>query len=151
MTVCKHPILCKAVGSASHRVAQIMQGAGKSPVPGAGLAAFRTRPMLVISTARNELWGRKHLGIGDAQSRVRRVDCRTKHGVVLLNKRRFSLILSLGPSFVTLKPPVVMLKSPKNAEFGMRNGEGEKVDGKCQVADDRGQMADAGRGMTDAR
>src|SRR5512142_1657563 len=76
-------------GSAS-RVAQIMQGAGKNPVPGAGLAASRTRPMLVISTARNELWGRKHLGIGDAQSRVRRVDCRTKHGVALLNKRRFS-------------------------------------------------------------
>ncbi|MGB0066692.1 MAG: hypothetical protein WBQ11_01495, partial [Isosphaeraceae bacterium] len=73
--------------------------------------------MLVISTARNELWGRKHLGIGDAQSRVRRVDCRTKHGVVLLNKRRFSLILSLGPSFVTLKPPVVMLKSREKKVF----------------------------------
>src|SRR5208337_4289669 len=104
-------------GSASHRVAQIMQGAGKNPVPGAGLAAFRTRPMLVISTARNELWGRKHLGIGDAQSRVRRVDCRTKHGVALLNKRRFSLILRLGPSFVILKSPVVMLKSLFNPPY----------------------------------
>src|SRR5262245_36570096 len=62
---------------APHRVAQIMQGAGKNSVPGAGLAAFRTGPMLVISTASNELWGRKHLGIGDAQSGVRRRDCRT--------------------------------------------------------------------------
>src|SRR5438067_9183043 len=86
-------------GPAPHRVAQIMQGAGKNPVPGARLAAFRTRPMLVIPRASNELWTRKHLGIGDAQSGVRRVDCRTKHGIALLNKRRFSLILRLGPSF----------------------------------------------------
>src|SRR4051794_16923431 len=63
---------------APHRVAQIMQGAGKNSVPGTRLAAFRTGPMRVISTASNEFWGRKHLGIGDAQGGVRRVDCRTK-------------------------------------------------------------------------
>src|SRR4029077_4897106 len=100
-------------GPAPHRIAQIMQGAGKNPVPGAGLAAFRTGPMLVISTASNELWGRKHLGIGDAQSGVRRVNCRTKHGIALLNERLFPLILGLGPGFVILKSPVVMLKSPE--------------------------------------
>src|SRR5262245_4475842 len=44
-------------GPAPHRVAEIMQGAGKGPVPGAGLAASRTGPMLVISTASDELWG----------------------------------------------------------------------------------------------
>ena len=67
--------------------------------------------MRVISTARDELWGRKHLGIGDAQSGVRRKDCRTEHGIALLNKRRFSLILKLEPGFVSLETPVVMLKS----------------------------------------
>jgi len=81
---------------APHWVAQIMQGAGKKPVPGAGFAAFRTGPMLVISTARDELREWKHLGIGDAQSGVRRIDCRTKHGIALLNERLFSLILRLG-------------------------------------------------------
>ena len=89
-----------------------MRGAGKNPVPGAGLAAFRTGPMRVIATARDELWGRKHLGIGDAQSGVRRIDCRTKHGIALLNERLFSLILRLKPGFVILESPVVMLKSP---------------------------------------
>ena len=90
---------------APHWVAQIMQGAGKDPIPRAGLAAFRTGPMLVIATARDELWGRKHLGIGDAQSGVRRVDCRTEHGIALLNERLFSLILRLLPGFVILEIP----------------------------------------------
>src|SRR5258708_12272918 len=56
-----------------------MQGEGKNSVPGARLAASRTRPMLVIPTARDELRGREHLGIGEAQCGVRRVDSRTKH------------------------------------------------------------------------
>jgi hypothetical protein len=67
--------------------------------------------MPVISTARDELRGREHLGIGDAQGGVRRVDSRTKHGNVLPNQRPFSLILRLRPSSVILKPPVVVLKS----------------------------------------
>ena len=70
-------------GPAPHRVAQIMQGASKDPVPGARLAAFRTRPMRVIPTASDELWGREHLGIGDAQGEVQRVDSRTMHDNVL--------------------------------------------------------------------
>jgi hypothetical protein len=59
-------------GSLPHRVAEIMQGADEDPIPRARLAAFRTRPMLVISTAGDALRGREHLGIGDAQSGVRR-------------------------------------------------------------------------------
>ena len=65
----------------------------------------------VVSTAPDELRGREHLGIGDAQSGVRRVDSRTKHDNALPNQRLFSLILRLRPSFVILKLPVVMLKS----------------------------------------
>jgi hypothetical protein len=94
-----------------HRVAQIMQSAGEDPVPGAGLAASRTRPMLVISTTSDELRGWEHLGIGDAQSGVRRVDSRTKHDNALPNQGLFSLILRLRPSFVILKSPVVVLKT----------------------------------------
>ena len=78
-------------GPAPQRVAEIMQGAGKDPIPGAGLAASRTRPMLVISTARDQLRGREHLGIGNAQSGVWRVDSRTKHGNALLYQGLFSL------------------------------------------------------------
>src|SRR3954452_13746553 len=104
-------------GPAPQRVAQIIQGASENPVPGAGLAALRTRPMGVIATARDELRVRKHPGIGDAQSGVRRVDCRTKHGIALLKKRRFSLILGLGPSFVSLGSPVMMLKTLKFKGF----------------------------------
>ena len=101
----------EVTGPAPHRVAQIVQGAGTDPIPRAGLAAFRTRPMRVISTAPDELRGWEHLGIGDAQSGVRRVDCRRKHGNALPNKGPFSLILRLRPSFVVLKSPVVVLKS----------------------------------------
>jgi len=43
---------------APHRVAQIVQGAGPDPIPRARLGAFRTRPMLVISTAPDNLRGR---------------------------------------------------------------------------------------------
>src|SRR5512147_937150 len=99
-------------GSLRHRVAQIMQSAVEDPIPGAGLAASRTRPVLVISTARDELRGREHLGIGDAQSGVRRMDSRTKHDNALPNQRPFSLILRLRTSSVILRSPVVMLKSP---------------------------------------
>jgi hypothetical protein len=70
--------------------------------------------MPVIPTARDELRGRKHLGIGDAQSGIRRVDGRTKHGIALLNERRLSLILGLGPGFVILESSLVMLKSPED-------------------------------------
>ena len=45
-------------GPAPHRVAQIMQGAGPDPIPGARLAAFRTGPMRVIATAPDALRGR---------------------------------------------------------------------------------------------
>jgi hypothetical protein len=99
-------------GPPPHRVAQIMQRAGEDPVPGAGLATSRTRPMLVISTARDELRGREHLRIGDAQGRIRRVDSRTKHGNALPNQRPFSLILRPRPSSDILKLPVVVLKTP---------------------------------------
>src|SRR5262249_22759243 len=95
--------------------AQIMEGADPDPLPKARLAALRTRSMRVIPTARDDLGGREHLGVGDAQGRVRRVDCRAEHGVALLSKRLFPLILRLGPSSVTLKSPTLVLKSPKNA------------------------------------
>jgi hypothetical protein len=67
--------------------------------------------MLVIATARDELRGREHPGIGDAQSGVRRVDSRTTHDNALPSQRLFSLILRLRPGFAILKLPVVMLKS----------------------------------------
>jgi hypothetical protein len=73
----------EVVGPAPHGVAPIMQGAGKDPVPGARLAASRTGPMLVIPTARDELRRREHLGIGNAQGGIERVDGRTKHGNAL--------------------------------------------------------------------
>jgi hypothetical protein len=98
-------------GPVPQRVAQIMQGAGEDPVPGAGLAALGTGPMLVVSTATDQLWGREHLRVGDAQSGVRRVDSRTKHDKILPNQGLFSLILRLRSSFVILKLPVVMLKT----------------------------------------
>jgi hypothetical protein len=104
----------EVAGPARQGVAQIMQSAGEDPVPGARLAALRTGPMLVVSTAPDQLRGREHLGIGDAQSGVRRVDSRTKHDRVLPNQGRFSLILRLRPSSVILKLPVVMLNSLKN-------------------------------------
>jgi hypothetical protein len=86
-------------GPPGHRVAQVMQGAGEDPVAGAGLTAARTGPMLVVATARDELRGREHLGIGDAQCGVRRVDSRTTHDDALLSQRLFSLILGLRPGF----------------------------------------------------
>src|SRR3954451_21076015 len=98
-------------GPTSHRVAQIMQGACTDPIPRARLAAFRTWPMRVISTARYELRRREHLGIGNAQGGVRRVDSRTKHGNALPNQRLFSLILRLRPSSGILKSPAMVLKS----------------------------------------
>ncbi len=55
--------------------------------------------MLVVATARDELRRREHLGIGDAQGGVRRVDSRTTHDEALLNQRLFSLILGLRPGF----------------------------------------------------
>jgi hypothetical protein len=55
--------------------------------------------MRVISTASDELRGREHLGIGNAQGGVRRVDSRTTHDEVLLSQRLFSLILRLRPGF----------------------------------------------------
>src|ERR1043166_1403524 len=105
-------------GPPAHRVAQIMQGAGEDPVPRAGFAASRTGSMLVIATAPEELWRRQHPGIGDPESGVRRVDCRTKHDNALPNQRLFSLILRLRPSFDILELPVVMLKTPFLATFG---------------------------------
>ena len=45
-------------GPAPDRVTQIMEGAGPNPIPRTRLAASRTRPMLVISTAPNALRGR---------------------------------------------------------------------------------------------
>ena len=86
-------------GPPCHRVAQVMQDAGEDPVPGAGLPAERTGPMHIIATARDELRGREHLGIGDAQSGVRRVDSRTTHDNALPSQSLFSLILRLGPGF----------------------------------------------------
>ena len=47
----------EVTGPAPHRVAQIVQGAGPDPIPRARLAAFRTRPMRVISTAPDKLRG----------------------------------------------------------------------------------------------
>src|SRR3954447_7105828 len=105
-------------GTAPRRVAQIMQGAGPDAIPRARLAAFRTRPMLVIPTAPDVLRGREHLGIGDAQSGVQRVDCRTKHDNALPNQGPFPLILRLRPSFVILKSPAVVLKTLFSANFG---------------------------------
>jgi hypothetical protein len=67
--------------------------------------------MLVVSTAPDQLRGREHLGIGDAQSGVQRVDSRTKHDKVLPNQRRSSLILRLRSSSAILKTPVAMLKT----------------------------------------
>jgi hypothetical protein len=67
--------------------------------------------MLVISTARDELRRREHLGIGNTQGGVRRVDSRTKHGNALPNQRLFSLILRLRPSSGILKSPAMVLKS----------------------------------------
>jgi len=54
-------------GPPGHRVAQVMQRADEDPVPRAGLTVERTGPMLVVATARDELRGREHLRIGDAQ------------------------------------------------------------------------------------
>jgi hypothetical protein len=98
-------------GPPPKRIAQIMEGAGPDPLPRARLAALRTRPMWVIPTTPDELRGRQHLGIGDAQGGVRRVDCRTEHGIAFLSKRLFSLILRLGPSSVIRKSPAMVLKS----------------------------------------
>jgi hypothetical protein len=98
-------------GPPSQRVAQIMRGAGEDSIPGARLAASRTGPMLVISTGPNALGRWEHLGIGDAQSGVWRVDCRTEHDNALPSQRLSSLMLRLRPSFVILKLPVVMLKT----------------------------------------
>jgi hypothetical protein len=67
--------------------------------------------MLVIATARDELRRGEHLGVGNAQGRVRRVDSRTKHDNALPNQRIFSPILRLRTGSDILKPPVVMLKS----------------------------------------
>src|SRR4051812_36739277 len=99
-------------GPSPQRVAQIMQGAGEDPVPGAGLTAEGTGPMLVIPTAWDELRAWQHLGVGDAQSGVRRVDSRTTHDNALPSPRLFSWILRLRPGFIIPKLPVVMLKSP---------------------------------------
>jgi len=55
-------------GPAPHGVAQIMQGAGPDPIPRARLAALRTGPMLVISTARDELRGRYYPGTEEAHT-----------------------------------------------------------------------------------
>jgi hypothetical protein len=104
-------------GSAPDRVAQIMQGAGSDPIPRARLAAFRTGPMHVVATARDELGGREPLGIGDAQSGVRRVDGRTTHDNALPNQGLFSLNLRLRLSFVILKLPAVMLKTHHEPAF----------------------------------
>jgi hypothetical protein len=104
-------------GAPFRRVAQIMQGADEDPIPRARLAAFRTRPMLVIATAPDELGGRQHLGIGDAQSGVRRVDSRTTHENALPNQGLFSWILRPRPGFVILKLPVMMLKTLLNVQF----------------------------------
>src|SRR5262245_40352341 len=104
-------------GPPPKRVAQIMEGTSPDPLPGARLAALRTRPMRVVPTARDELRGREHLGIGDAQGGVRRVDCRTEHGIALLSKRLFPLILRLEPSSVTIKSPTMVLKSPITWKF----------------------------------
>jgi hypothetical protein len=76
-------------GPAAHRVTQIMQGAGPDPIPGARLVTFRTGPTLVIPTARDELRGWQHLGIGETQRGVWRVDSRTEHGDDLPNQRPF--------------------------------------------------------------
>jgi hypothetical protein len=67
-----------------------MQGAGEDPVPRAGFTAEWTGAMLVVATARDELRGREHLGIGDAQSGVRRVDGRTTHDNALPSQRLIS-------------------------------------------------------------
>jgi hypothetical protein len=56
--------------------------------------------MLVVATARDELRGREHLGIGDARSGVRQVDSRTTHDNALPSQRLFPLILRLRPGFV---------------------------------------------------
>src|SRR5262249_1763084 len=93
------------------RVAQIMEGAGSDPLPRTRPAALRTRPMRVIPTAPDKLRRREHLGIGDAQGGVRRVDCRTEHGTALRSKGLFPLILRLGPRSVILKLPTMGLKS----------------------------------------
>src|SRR5258706_4632568 len=85
------------VGPPGHRVAQVMQGTGEDPVPRAGLTAERTRPMLVVATARDELRGREHLGISDAQGGVRRVESRTTHDDAIPSPRPFSLILRFRP------------------------------------------------------
>src|SRR3954449_1139904 len=98
-------------GPAGPRGAPVMQDAGEDPVPRAGLTAEGTGPMHVVATARDELRGRKHLGIGDAQSGVRRVDSRTTHENALPSQSLFSLILRLGPGFFIPELPVVVLKS----------------------------------------
>ena len=117
-------------GSPPHRGAQIMQGADEDPIPRARLAAARTGPMLVISTARDTLRGREHLGIGDAQGRVRWVDCRTTQDKALPNQGRSSSILRPRPSAVILKLPVMMLKTRERvlivatpAALGRRDSE----------------------------
>jgi hypothetical protein len=86
-------------GPPAHWVAQVMQGAGEGPVPRAGLTAEWTAPMLVVSTARDELRRRKHLGIGDTQRGVRRIDSRTTHDNALSSQRLFPWILSLWQGF----------------------------------------------------
>src|SRR5262249_11463013 len=87
-------------GPPPRRIAQVMRGAGEDPVAGAGLTAARTGPMLVVATARDELRGRGHLGIRDAQDVVRKVDSRTTHDDALPSQRLFPLILRLRPGFV---------------------------------------------------
>jgi hypothetical protein len=47
--------------------------------------------MRVISTAPHPLRGREHLGIGDTQGGVRRVDGRTEHGIALPSQGLFPL------------------------------------------------------------
>jgi hypothetical protein len=66
-------------------------------------AALRTRSMRVIPTAPDDLRGREHLGIGDAQGGVRRVDCRAEHGVALRSKRLFPLILQRSAKELNLR------------------------------------------------
>jgi hypothetical protein len=55
--------------------------------------------MLVVATARDELRGREHLGIGDAQGGVRRLDSRTTPDDALPSQWLFPLILRLRPGF----------------------------------------------------
>ena len=83
--------------------------------------------MLIIATARDELRGREHLGIGDAESGVRRVDCRATHDNALPSQRFFSLILRLRPGFFIPQLPVVVLKSLRFQAF-LKGGFRWRVD-----------------------